>query len=65
MTSAMPSPALLQAISRLDHAIMHIENVVEDRQQGNSGNTVSDAQIRQAIVELDSLIQSLNEPQNG
>lgn len=64
--TAMPSPALLQAVARLDDAVSRAEATLESlgsmtRESPRPG----DAAIREAIAELDNLIAAVREKKDG
>jgi len=64
--TAMPSPALLQAVTRLDEAVSRAEAALEslgtpDREPARPRDTA----IREAIVELDNLIAAVREKKDG
>ena len=64
--TAMPSPALLQAVARLDDAVSRAEATLESlgsmtRESPRPG----DAAIREAIAELHNLIASVREKKYG
>lgn len=62
----MPSPALAQALDRLDQAIGHAERAIATR--ATKSATISSAKddtVRTAIAELDRLIASLGGESNG
>ncbi len=62
----MPSPALLQAVARLEEAVSRAEAVAETlRDQAHEPAHPRDAAIREAIAELDSLIASVREKNDG
>ncbi len=62
MTSAMPIPALLQAISRLDQAVARAEAALQSaRTNPASPDDGRQERVKQAIAELDGLIESLKQ----
>lgn len=66
MTRSMPTPALLQAISRLDEAVARAEAALDATTSSTRDAARSrDAAIREAISELDSLIASVREKTDG
>lgn len=56
----MPSPALLQAVSRLDQAISSAESAFDSYRKQSADQTVArDETVRQALAELNEVINSL------
>ncbi len=66
MTKAMPTPALLHAISRLDQAISRAETALGRAQAADATrHQARETLVRQAIGELDGLIAALGERGDG
>ncbi|MGD9810702.1 MAG: hypothetical protein AB7U35_05100 [Sphingobium sp.] len=62
----MPTPTLLQALSRLDQAISRTESALANRKEETGGESSPDsAAIRAAIAEIDGLIESLGVNADG
>ncbi|MFO1259782.1 MAG: hypothetical protein U1E68_01705 [Sphingomonadaceae bacterium] len=62
----MPSPALAQALDRLDQAIGHVERAIATRAtESTAASSAKDDTVRAAIAELDTLIASLGGESNG
>ncbi|TNE42899.1 MAG: hypothetical protein EP321_04370 [Sphingomonadales bacterium] len=62
----MPTPALLQAISRLDQAVTRAETALSHADKTDlARHQARETMIRQAIGELDGLISTLQEKSDG
>lgn len=62
----MPSPALDQALDRLDQALSNTESALAARAAHSSAAFVNkDDTVRAAIAELDALIATLGGENNG
>ena len=66
MNVAMPTPALLQAMSRLDQAVTRAETALAHAGETDTPrHQARETMIRQAIGELDGLISTLQEKSDG
>lgn len=62
----MPSPALLQAIDRLDKAVSRAETALqESKARARQGAQRREAIITEALGEIDELMSALRENGNG
>jgi hypothetical protein len=62
----MPSPALVQALDRLDQALTQTETALVARAAKTAAeSSTKDELVRYAIAELDALIASLGGETNG
>ncbi len=62
----MPSPALAQALDRLDQALSHAERALADSAaERPAPSSTKDDMVRAAIADLDVLITALGGENNG
>lgn len=62
----MPSPALVQALDRLDHALARAEQAADTRiARQDTHSAARDDAVRAAIADLDTLIASLGADVHG